>query len=101
MSLNSHNSYYGRMQGSIHRRSLTDDLLVEHEGRMLHELKEMEDRLKRHITECKREVIKEIENIFSDPKPTYSKESKYVGKNRINKNDGRHGSTSRICTEDD
>lgn len=61
-------SYYGRLDVKPNR-PLVDDLLIERKKVMLQELKETEDRIKRHITECKREVIKEIKNIFTDPKP--------------------------------
>lgn len=74
MSLLNVFSYYGRID-QICMRSLADDLLIERKKLMFEELKETEDRIKRHITECKREVIKEIQNIFSDKK---IKESKYV-----------------------
>jgi hypothetical protein len=75
MSLLNAFSYYGRID-EISMRSLADDLLIERDKIMIEELKETEDRIKRHITECKREVIKEIQNIFSDKKPI--KEMKYV-----------------------
>lgn len=95
-------SYYGRMDATIFVRSLADDLIKENEGRMIHEMKEMEDRIKRHITECKREVIKEIENIFSDAKPkSTKKEVKYVrNKRNVNAN-GRNGGEDRISTAND
>lgn len=74
MSLLNVFSYYGRIEKEG-IRSLADDILIERQRLMFEELKETEDRIKRHITECKREVIKEIQNIFSDKK---QKESKYV-----------------------
>lgn len=55
-----HHSYYGRLIGLKPIRSLADDLFLEYKKNMLEELKEMESRLKRHITECKREIVKAI-----------------------------------------
>lgn len=75
MSLLNAFSYYGRLENT-NIKSLADDILIERNKIMREELKETEDRIKRHITDCKREVIKEIQNIFSDKKPL--KEMKYV-----------------------
>jgi hypothetical protein len=74
----SYRGYYGVYDDKPPIRSLADDLLIEKERIMLEEMKHMEERLKRHITECKREVIKELQSIFSDkkPKPKPNKESK-------------------------
>jgi hypothetical protein len=49
-------------------RSFADDMLLEVNKKMTEELKQMEERIKRHITECKREIIKTIEDIFEIPK---------------------------------
>lgn len=67
-----HHSYYGRLLGLKPIRSLADDLLLEYKQNMLAELKEMESRLKRHITECKREVIKMLSK--EETKSTKEKE---------------------------
>lgn len=67
-------SYCGRLNGQKPIRSLAEDLVVERKKVMMQELKDMEDRLKRHVTECKREIIKEIQGIFSDVKPQPKKE---------------------------
>ncbi len=58
----SHNvvSYYGRLNNVKIIRSLADDLISQRKQMMMQELREMEERLKRHVTECKREVIREI-----------------------------------------
>lgn len=53
-------SYYGRIDDEIPIRPLADDILKESECNMMQLMKDMEDRLKRHITECKRDVIKEL-----------------------------------------
>lgn len=52
-------SYYGRLQGAC-EKTFADSLLEDMESRMIEVLNEMESAIKRHITECKREVIKEI-----------------------------------------
>lgn len=41
-------------------RSLADDILLDRDKCMFEELKYMEERIKRHITECKREVIRHL-----------------------------------------
>lgn len=69
-------SYYGVLDGKKPRRTLVEDIVAERELMMTQQLKEMEDRLKRHMTECKREIIKEIQGIFSDFKPQPKKEVK-------------------------
>lgn len=47
-------------------RNLADDILMQKEKTLVEQLKEMEARLKRHMTECKRDIIKEIETIFDE-----------------------------------
>jgi DNA-binding ferritin-like protein (Dps family) len=70
--------YYGRIHSnSIPSRLLVDDLIMERNQNMMQEMKEMEDRLKRHITECKREVIKEIQRFLFNTKPPLNKEVKH------------------------
>ncbi len=71
-------SYYGRYEPSSPVRTLADDILTEAENHMLTEMKEMEARIKRHVTECKHEVIKEMMSIFCIPKPKIKKEAKNV-----------------------
>lgn len=61
-------SYYGRIDRTLPIRSFVDDVNVEALGMMKAEMKEMEDRLKRHITEAKREVVKEIQMILKNEK---------------------------------
>jgi hypothetical protein len=53
-------NYYGSLSDLKPVRTLADDLIKEYELAMLENLKSMEERIKRHITECKREVIKEL-----------------------------------------
>lgn len=69
-------SYYGVLDGRKPRRTLVEDIIEEREKMMVQQIKEMEDRLKRHMTECKREIIKEIQGIFSETKPQPKKEVK-------------------------
>jgi hypothetical protein len=59
-------SYYGRMDELQFppKHSIADDLLKERKKKQMEDAKEMEERIKRHITECKREVIKRIDNLF-------------------------------------
>lgn len=71
--------YYGLKDDTVPVRSLVEDLLIEGRKTMLDEMKEMEDRLKRHITESKRTIIKEIENIFIDKKSKLIKSTKKEG----------------------
>ena len=54
--------YYGSLDKKKPIRSLSEDLLTEHKNLMMEEMKTMEERIKRHITECKREVIKELQS---------------------------------------
>lgn len=58
-------SYYGRLEGTPPVRDFSKDLMNERKRNMQKELKEMEDRIKRHITECKREVIKELISLIN------------------------------------
>lgn len=54
-------SYYGWIYPDRKPvRTLAQDLIKQRNDEMLDELKSMEERIKRHITECKREVIKEL-----------------------------------------
>ncbi len=57
--------YYGRLEKISPMRSLSEDLLEERNQLMFEEMKQMEERIKRHITECKREVIREFLEIKS------------------------------------
>jgi len=58
-------SYYGRLGGDKPIRTLSQDLLTDHEKGMFGAMREMEERIKRHITECKREVVKTILELTS------------------------------------
>lgn len=61
MGLNDYSvSYYGRLDGPKPIRTLGEDLVAERKEQMMEDMKSMEERIKRHITECKREVIKEV-----------------------------------------
>ena len=55
-------SYYGDITPIVPIRSLSKDLVDEREQLMLEELKVMEMNIKRHITDAKREIIREILN---------------------------------------
>lgn len=79
MGLDYHCHYYGELSGPKPIRSLSDDFLMEQDKMMKEEMKEMEDRLKRHVTECKREIIKELESLLII-KPIISKSTKGVKK---------------------
>jgi len=58
-------SYYGSLdEEDKPMRSFAQDAVTDHEKNMSEKMIEMEERVKRHITECKREVIKEIERLF-------------------------------------
>lgn len=59
-------SYYGRLSGSSPVRDFVNDLIKDRKSMMQIELREMEERIRRHITEAKREIIDEINSIFSD-----------------------------------
>lgn len=59
-------SYYGRLSGSYPVRDFVNDLIKDRKSMMQIELREMEERIRRHITEAKREIIDEINSIFSD-----------------------------------
>ena len=90
-------SYYGRLNGPKPIRSFSQDMVKEKERFMLDTLHEMEERLKRHVTECKREMTKEFEkilkklNIKAEVEPKKEKEngSKSV-KGQSNSDDGSH-----------
>lgn len=71
-------TYYGRVNNVVPIRLLADDLLTERKKLMMQELKETEDRLKRHMTECKREIIREIQSIFLDKITKPIKEDKHA-----------------------
>jgi hypothetical protein len=75
-------SYYGVINDEKPLRPLAEDIVREFKEYMMQEMREMEERIKRHITECKREVIKEF--ILFKPK---EKEIKNVGngKRKISK----------------
>ena len=47
---------------------------------MFQELKEMEDRIKRHITECKREIVKELIAINPNSSTEEIKEQQKYGR---------------------
>jgi hypothetical protein len=68
-SCSCHNIYYGRVNNVKPIRNLADDFVKEREQTIMHEMKDMEDRIKRHVTECKRQVIKEIQTIFKKEDP--------------------------------
>jgi hypothetical protein len=80
MSLNEIFYYYGRVNGIVPQRTFSDDLLTERKRLMFQELKEMEDRIKRHITECKREIVKELISMNPNPPTEEIKEQKKYGR---------------------
>lgn len=55
-------SYYGSLAPIIPQRTWVEDYLIERKQLMLEEMKEMEIAIKRHITEAKREIIRELLN---------------------------------------
>lgn len=57
-------SYYGSLVGVKPIRSLAEDILRDQENSMMEKMREMEDRIKRHVTECKREIIKELQSMM-------------------------------------
>lgn len=68
MSLKEVFSYYGSLENKSSSRPFYEDLIKEVKLYMLKEFKEMEDRLKRHITECKREIIRKINGVEPESK---------------------------------
>lgn len=60
---NPYTSYYGSLESNAPIRSLAEDLARENKLNMMEAIKESEERIKRHITECKREVIKELQSM--------------------------------------
>jgi chaperonin cofactor prefoldin len=62
-------------------RTLGEDLVRDREKTADEKLNKMEDRIKKHITECKREVLKELNNLFN------GKEKKNGSKSKRNKSD--------------
>ena len=75
-------SYYGRLDGTPPIRDFVNDLIKDRKSMIQTELHEMEDRLRRYIYEAKKEILNEINSIFSDfkDKSTPSKkEIKDVG----------------------
>ena len=76
MSLNV--SYYGRLAETKPHTTFDTILLMELDQLMIETLKEMETKIKRHITECKHEVIKELQRLLDPNKEV--KEQKYVRK---------------------
>jgi hypothetical protein len=57
----SENSYYGRLDPVENLRPFWKEVIKEEEIAMIEFLREMEERLKRHVTEAKREIIKELQ----------------------------------------
>lgn len=53
-------SYYGRYDADKPVRTISQDLVNDFEKSLIESLREMEDRLKRHITEAKRAIIVEL-----------------------------------------
>lgn len=54
-------SYYGSLDETEKPvQSLSEYIVKDHEMNIFGVLREMEDRLKRHVTECKREIIREF-----------------------------------------
>lgn len=74
-------SYYGVLDDIKPIRSLSQDCVIEVNMQMFEELKEMESRIKRHITECKREIVKELEESTIKIKPKTKKENSNGSKN--------------------
>lgn len=60
---NPYSSYYGTLENNSPIRALSHDLAKENKLNMIQAIKESEERIKRHITECKREVIKELQSM--------------------------------------
>lgn len=68
MSLKEVFSYYGSLENASPFRPFYQDIIKEVKLYMLKEFKEMEDRLKRHITECKREIIRKLNAVEPESK---------------------------------
>jgi hypothetical protein len=85
MGLKQAYSYYGRLDGPTPVRDFINELIQDRKLMMQTELREMEERIRRHITEAKKEIIDEIDSIFSDFKdkstPT-KRENKDNGKSK-------------------
>ena len=64
MTIDNSVCYYGRLSSINMRTSLVEDILKERKKIMIQEIEEVEIRLKRHITEAKREVMKEIQRVI-------------------------------------
>lgn len=75
-------SYYGRLDGPKPIRSLAEDIVKERKQQMMEELKLMEERIKRHITECKREIIREMLGIKSKKEESQFKKEVINGKSK-------------------
>lgn len=56
-------SYYGSLEPIKPARTLSQDIVIEGKRLMLEEMKSIETNIKRHITEAKREIIRELLNI--------------------------------------
>lgn len=57
-------SYYGDLTEVKPIRTLGEDLARDLERNMIEEMYKMEERIKRHITECKRELVKEFQSVI-------------------------------------
>jgi hypothetical protein len=80
-------SYYGVINDERPIRSLADDLIIDRERQMIEGLKEIEERIKRHVTDCKREIIREFREIKT--------------KRQLDKKGNENGKTETIVTTDD
>lgn len=67
--------YYGRMTTEKPAISFSDEMVRDQEKGMMELMREMEERLKRHITECKREIIRALRP-DAPKKPPRSKKTK-------------------------
>lgn len=68
---NPYASYYGVMTEEIPVRTISEDLARENKKNMIEELKESEERIKRHVTECKREIIRLLQSMQKELEKKY------------------------------
>lgn len=68
MGLNKFFSYWGQWSHGKASFPVVDEMIKESELLSMQELKEMEERIKRHITECKRDMMKILKSLTEKPK---------------------------------